>query len=102
MAKQCYGPVAAPGNGCGDMAMAPPDGSDPHDVAFRVYLYGSGFSTLFLGFAVLLDVILLYQLNMMDDEMLQHFIVWMGRFRLRFLLQRACPMFYKCSLSSAF
>ena len=73
------------------MALAPPDGSDPHDVAFRVYLYGSGFSTLFLGVAVLLDVMLLYQLNMMDDEMLQHFIVWMGRFRLPFASPTGLP-----------
>ena len=64
------------------MALEPPDSSDPQDVAFRFYAYGSGLSTLFLGVGVLLDVTLLYQLNMMNDEMLQRFIVWMGRFRL--------------------
>ena len=64
------------------MALEPPDSSDPQDVAFRFYTYGSGLSTLFLGVGVLLDVTLLYQLNMMNDEMLQRFIVWMGRFQL--------------------
>ena len=64
------------------MVLAPPDASDPDNISFRVYMYGSALSTLFLTTGVLLDVILLYQINMMNDATLQRFIVWMGRFRL--------------------
>ena len=73
------------------MVLAPPDASDPDNVTFRVYMYGSGLATLLLTSGVMLDVILLYQVNMMNDETLQRFIVWMGHFRLPFASATGLP-----------